>query len=176
MTGLIPLLAFILNAFTIKASIEQTRVIALPVGNVRSYYADLSVYKRHFPGIIDTRRVSATESLWTYEMDPPLAPKRRTTFRLTQYDTSPQTVTFKTAEGLEDFMLCRATVVAINDTATRVTIGMELRMTRESGGDFHWLAPVVGQNFISEQMRKQVGEDLDTFFERTTNELYRSAR
>lgn len=176
MTAIAILFYAVFSSFTIQASLEQTKFIALPYSTVSRYYSDLAVYKRHFPGIINTRRVSATESLWTYEMDPPLAPKKRTTFKLTQYQTAPETVIFKTADGENDFMLCRATVIALTDTTTRVTIGMELKMTRESGSDFHFLAPLVGQNFISEQMRKQVEEDLDTFFQRTADELYVSHR
>jgi hypothetical protein len=175
MIATITLFLLALRTFTIQAALEQSQVIALPAATVRGYYADLSVYKRHFPGIVNTRRVSATESLWTYEMDPPLAPKKRTTYRLIQSSAGPESVVFKTADGLDDFMLCRATVVALSDSTTKVTIGMELRMTRESGSDFHFLAPIVGQNFISEQMRKQVAKDLDTFFDRTSSELYRNA-
>jgi hypothetical protein len=160
-------------AFTIQASVEGSMSLSLPSGVVRAYFSDLSVFKRHFPGIVEAKRISPTESLWTYEMDAPLSPKKRTTFRLVQQEGQEGAVEFRTAEDAGDFMLCRASVVAAGETETRVTIGLQLRMTRESGGDFHFMAPLLGQKFISNEMRKQVKDDLETFLARTRDELYR---
>jgi hypothetical protein len=171
---LVPLTLRLL-AFTIQASTEQSIILPYPPEVVRAYYTDLAVYRTHFPGIVDTRQVSATESLWTYEMDPPLAPPKRMTLRLIRRDESERRAVFSTAENADDFMLCRAEMEPVGGSATKVTIALRLRMTRESGSDFHFLAPVLGQDFISEQMQKQVTGDLTLFLQRTRQDLARRA-
>jgi hypothetical protein len=170
----LPLLA-LLFAFTIQASTEQSIVIPLPAAEVSAFYADLGVYRRHFPGIVDTRRLSATESLWTYVMDPPLSPAKRMTLRLVQHNDSEHSVVFSTAPDAADFMLCRATVVPLSERETKLTVSLQLRLTRESGSDFHFLAPVLGQSFISNEMQKQVTGDLEQFLRKTKDVLLRQA-
>lgn len=175
MTALILPLLYSLLSFTIQASTEQSVLIPLPAAAVSAFYADLGVYSRYFPGIIDTRRLSATESLWIYEMDPPLAPAKRMTLRLVQHNDSEHSVVFRTADDAGDFMLCRATVQPLSDRETKLTVALQLRLTRESGSDFHFLAPVLGQDFISGEMQKQVTADLEQFLRKTKDVLLRQA-
>jgi carbon monoxide dehydrogenase subunit G len=174
MTASMLIFAFLAAAsdmFTIHAEVADSITLNAQCVRVRSYLNDPNVFRRHFPGILNIRQINATQSEWTYELKPPLSSARRTAYIVTEREADINTVIFETDAGTNDYMYCRAQILPACDTTTRLTLELRLQSSREHGSAFHFLAPVLGQNFISARMRDQLKSDITVFFKRINDEL-----
>ncbi|MGE5313644.1 MAG: SRPBCC family protein [Acidobacteriota bacterium] len=157
--------------FTIHADVRDSVRLGADIADARAYLKDQEVFRRHFPGILGIRRISATQSEWTYEVKPPLSGARRTTYLVNERQADSCTTVLETDPGSDDYFYCRATIAPAPGAGTMLTLELKLRSTREHGSDIHFLAPLFGENFISARMREQLMDDLSTFFRRITDEL-----
>jgi len=161
-----------LNMFTIYAEVEKSNMIQLPFDYIDRELRDLSIYQKYFPSMIEVKRLDDTKTSWTYEVDMPLAKAVRTTYVLEERRPSKGVVIFETLNSSADYMFCMATIISHEPSKTELKIKMILKTTRESGSDIHFLAPIMGQKFISAQMKERLEEDLQTFLDKATNDLY----
>jgi hypothetical protein len=159
------------DMFTIQADVLDSVTLPAECGSIREYLNNRDVFHRHFPGMIGIRRIDAARSEWTYEVTPPLASTRRTSYIVNERHSDANTVIFETDTGADDYLYCRAQVNAATDTTTTLTLELRLRSSREHGSDIHFLAPLLGQDFISARMRDQLKTDITTFFRRITDEF-----
>lgn len=165
-------LSFPLSSFTIYAEVEKTNMIYAPFDYVDRELRDLSVYQKYFPNMIEVKRIDNTKTSWTYEVDMPLAKAVRTTYILEERRPEKGVVIFETVDAKNDYMYCMATIIYHDLEKTELKIKMILKTVREKGGDIHFLAPLLGQNFISARMKERLEEDLQTFLEKAANDLY----
>jgi hypothetical protein len=157
--------------FTIHADVRDSVRLDADIARVSAYLKDQEVFRRHFPGILGIRRISTTQSEWTYEVQPPLSSARRTTYLVNERHADSSTIVLETDPGSDDYFYCRATISPVPGTGTILTLELKLQSTREHGSDIHFLAPILGEDFISARMRKQLIDDISTFFRRITDEL-----
>jgi hypothetical protein len=78
-------------------------------------------------------------------------------------------------QSSQDYLLCRISVLPTGPARTSIGIDMRLRSRRTSGGDFHWLAPLLGESFLSARMKDKLDGMLAEFVENYTKEVSASA-
>ena len=54
----------------------------------------------------------------------------------------------------------------------KVTLKFKIRMTREDPSDIHFLAGILGEDFISARMKDKLDGDMDTFIEDATEDMH----
>jgi uncharacterized membrane protein len=159
--------------FTVSAEVEKSSVVNLPKDKVREYISDLSIYPKFFPDIVSVKPLNNYESEWTYRIDAPLASPYYLTFVLVEKSISPDIMILESKDSVTDLLLCKASFAAAGDNRTTVIINFKISMTRENASDIHFLAGILGEGFISDRMHDKLEDDLETFIQRSTKDMYK---
>jgi len=159
-------------AFTVSAEVQKSSVVNLPRDFVRTYINDLSVYPRFFPDIISVKKLNDSESEWHYNVEAPLSPTISLTFLLKSKLSTPSIMVLESVSPEPDYLYCKAVFDSLNAASTKVTMKFKIRMTRENPSDIHFLAGILGEDFISVRMKDKLDGDMDTFIEDATEDMY----
>lgn len=149
--------------FTVSAEVTNGAVFKTTMANLSEYFKNIKIYERFFPGIISVKDLGNKESEWVYEIDAPLASPVRMPFILVEKVSSEDYIVFETKNKTPDFFRCTARLVSMGENETRISISIKIKMVRDSGGDVHFMAPLLGEKFISKEMKKDLSEALSTF-------------
>ena len=160
-------------SFTVSAEVEKSSVVDLPRDFVRNYIKDLSIFPKYFPDIVSVKPLNDTESEWIYAVDAPLAPIYYVTFILVEKQSTPGIMFLEAKDTLPDYLYCKAVFDSLGESSTNVSINFKIKMTRENASDVHFLASLLGENFISARMKDKLDSDLETFIERATKDMYK---
>jgi uncharacterized membrane protein len=161
-----------LLTFTISAEVEKSSVIDLPRDFVRTYINDLSIYPRFFPDIVSVKKLNDKESEWHYDVKAPLSPTISLTFLLESKLSTPSLMVLESVNPEPDYLYCKAKFDSLSEASTKVTLQFKIRMTREHASDIHFLAGILGEDFISARMKDKLDGDMDTFIEKATEDMY----
>ena len=160
-------------AFTIHAEVEKSASVDLPRSFVRDYINDLSVYPRYFPDILSVTKNSETESVWVYMVDAPLAPTLYFTFTLEEKQSTPDLMVLESKNPEPDYLYCKAKFDSLGESSTNVTLTFKIKMTREKASDIHFMAGILGEDFISSRMKDKLDGDMETFVENAVKDMHR---
>lgn len=160
-------------SFTVSAEVEKSSVVDLPRDFVRNYIKDLSIFPKYFPDIVSVKTLNDTESEWIYAVDAPLAPVYYVNFILVEKQSTPGIMFLESKDTLPDYLYCKADFDSLGESSTNVSINFKIKMTRENASDVHFLASLLGENFISARMKGKLDSDLETFIERATKDMYK---
>jgi hypothetical protein len=149
--------------FTVSAEVTNGAVFKTSLANLSEYFKNIKIYEKYFPGIISVKELGNKESEWVYEIDAPLASPVRMPFTLYEKVSSEDYIVFETKNKTPDFFRCTARLVSMGENETRISISIKIKMVRDSGGDVHFMAPILGEKFISKEMKKDLSEALSTF-------------
>lgn len=159
------------DGFTVSANVKKSIVFDLEINKVSEYMKDISVFKKNFPGIISVKKTGEKESEWTYEVDAPLSSPMRMTFLLVEKSNSENDIVYESKNPKPDYFRCNAVLKEAVNNTTKMSVSIKISMSRESGNDVHFLAPILGEKFISKQMKKQISENLGIFLNNCKREL-----
>ena len=159
-------------AFTVSAEVQKSSVVNLPRDFVRTYINDLSVYPRFFPDIVSVKKLNDSESEWHYNVKAPLSPTISLTFLLKSKLSTSSIMVLESVSLEPDYLYCKAVFDSLNASSTKVTLKFKIRMTRENPSDIHFLAGILGEDFISTRMKDKLDGDMDTFIEDATKDMY----
>lgn len=159
-------------AFTVSAEVQKSSVVNLPRDFVRTCINDLSVYPRFFPDIVSVKKLNDKESEWHYNVEAPLSPTISLTFLLKSKLSTPSIMVLESVNPEPDYFYCKAVFDSLNASSTKVTMKFKIRMTRENPSDIHFLAGILGEDFISTRMKDKLDGDMDTFIEDATEDMY----
>lgn len=157
--------------FTVSAEVTRSALFNKNISTVSEYFKDISIYQRNFPGIISVSRQNSKESVWTYEVDAPMAEPVRLPFTLVEKSASEDYIIFETKKNSKDYFRCTARLVSLGENETRISITIKIKMVRDSGSDVHFMAPILGEKFISKEMRKDIEDSLAEFLAKCKKEL-----
>lgn len=157
--------------FTVSAEVTNGAVFKTDMVRIAEYFRDINVFQRNFPGIISVKDLGNKESEWVYEIDAPLASPVRMPFILVEKVSSEDYIVFETKTKTPDFFKCTARMVSMGESETRLSITIKIKMVRENGSDVHFMAPVLGEKFISKEMKKDLTKALSTFLSKAKKEL-----
>ncbi len=160
-----------INNFTISAEVEKSASVDLPKGFVRDYIKDLTIYPRFFPDILSVTKNNDTESVWVYMVDAPLAPTLYFTFTLEEKQSTPDLMILESKDPEPDYLYCKASFDSLGERSTKVTLYFKLRMTREKASDIHFMAGILGEDFISSRMKDKLDGDMETFIENAVKDM-----
>lgn len=157
--------------FTVSAEVTNGAVFKADMVRISEYFRDIKVFQRNFPGIVSVKDLGGKESEWVYEIDAPLASPVRMPFILVEKVSSEDYIVFETKTKTPDFFKCTARMVSMGENETRLSITIKIKMVRESGSDVHFMAPILGEKFISKEMKKDLTKALATFLSKSKKEL-----
>lgn len=157
--------------FTVSADVTNGTVFKVNISRATEYFKDIKVFQRNFPGIISVKKLGDKESEWVYEIDAPLASPVRMPFILVETISSDDYMAFESKTKTPDYFKCSARMVSLGEEETRISITIKIKMVRESGGDVHFMAPILGEKFISKEMKKDLTKALSTFLSKCKKEI-----
>lgn len=158
-------------SFTISASVTKTRTLDFPVNDIITLIQDLSVFSRNFPNMLSVTSLGENKSEWVYEIDPPMASRFSVSFILFKKTTGNELVTFESSKNDNNYFFCKAKFIQAGDERVIVTLNFKIRLTRENGSDIHFMAPILGEKYISKKMKTDLSDDTDIFLSRIIKEL-----
>jgi hypothetical protein len=161
------------GTFTISAEVEKSSVVDMPKIFVRDYIKDLNIFPKYFPDIVSVKTLDNAESEWVYAVDAPLAPTYYLKFILVEKESTPDVMLLESKVPEPDYLFCKAVFDSLGENSTRVSIKFKIKMTRENASDVHFMAGLLGENFISARMKDKLDGDLESFIERAIKDMYK---
>ncbi len=158
-------------SFTMAAEVERNSLISLEKDFIVSYIKDLQIYPKFFPDIVSVSKLTGNESEWLYRVEAPLASPYNLTFIL-EDKSSGDTLLFESKDKTKDYLFCRGVLSQVSEKTTKISFLFKISMTREKASDIHFLAGVLGEKFLSEQMKDKLEGDLETFISKATKDMY----
>jgi hypothetical protein len=163
-------------SFTLSAEVEKIASINLEKDFISAYVRDLSIYPKFFPNIVSVTKVNETESEWLYRVEAPLASPYNLSFLLEDKSPAGDTLLFESKDRLKDYLYCAAVLSQTAENKTKVSFVFKISMTREKASDVHILAGILGEKFLSEQMKSKLDSDLETFISKASKDMYLASR
>jgi hypothetical protein len=157
--------------FTVSADVTDGTVFKVNISRVTEYFKDISVFERNFPGIVSVKKLGDKESEWVYEIDAPLTSPVRMPFILVETISTDEYKVFESKTKTPDYFRCSARMVSLGEEETRIVISIKIKMVRESGSEVHFMAPILGEKFISREMKKDLAKALSTFLSKCKKEI-----
>lgn len=159
-------------SFTMAAEVERTASINLDKDFISAYIKNLEIYPKFFPNIVSVSKLNETDSEWLYMVEAPLATPYNLLFVLEDKSPSPDTLLFESKDKTTDFLYCRGILSQVSEKKTKISFVFKISMTREKASDIHFLAGILGEKFLSEQMKNKLESDLETFISKATKDMY----
>jgi uncharacterized membrane protein len=163
-------------SFTLAAEVERNTSINLDKDFIYTYVKDLSIYPKFFPNIVSVTKINDVESEWLYRVEAPLAAPYNLSFLLEDKSPSSDTLLFESKDKLIDYLYCSAVLTQTAEKKTKISFVFKISMTREKAGDIHVLAGILGEKFLSEQMKSKLEGDLETFISKASKDMYLASR
>ena len=161
------------DAFVVDASASTSYTVNVAREKLRGYVDDIGLFARNMPGVVEARPVGDGTFLYRTEKDIPLSGTMTTDFVIGRQVAGDSVTVYESVDRTDpNYMYCRVVIVPVGEELTSIRIDLALRLTRESGSDVHWLAPILGASFISDQMTKDLEEMLSEFVVRSNAELH----
>ncbi len=158
-------------SFTMSAEVERTASISLDKDFIAKYIKDLQIYPKFFPNVVSVNKLNELESEWLYLVEAPLATPYNLTFVL-EDKSSGDTLLFESKDKIKDYLYCRGVLAQVSEKKTKISFDFKISMTRDKASDIHFLAGVLGEKFLSDQMKDKLEGDLETFISKATKDMY----
>jgi len=156
---------FVVNAST---SVEYT---------IQKSSAELQAFdspdfiSRNLPGITSIKPLEQNNFLWDLKIDVPMSRDMEGSFISQKQVLGENHMVFSSPEGAEDYMRCEIIVEPQENNESLINISMKLKFTRSNGLKFHWMAPLVGEAFLSDRVTEMLDKMLNEFIVNSTEEL-----
>jgi carbon monoxide dehydrogenase subunit G len=161
------------NPFVTEASASTAYELKIPRDTLRVFVDDMGLFARHMPGVVSVQNAGPDRFLYVTEKVLPLAGTMRTEFDIRKRAWGDSAVVYESVDpDAENYMCNKVTIRSVDTQTTSITIDLRIRLRRERGGEVHWLAPILGEEFISERMTDDLKEMLETFIQGSSKELY----
>jgi hypothetical protein len=169
-------LILILNTsdpFVAEATASTSYDVVIPRDSLRLFVDDVGLFARHMPGVVSVRETGPGRYLYLTEKELPLAGTLQTEFDIQKHVSGDSVFVYESVEPeAANYMVNRVTIRPAGERRTTIAIDLKVRLRREGGGEVHWLAPILGQAFISKQMANDLNDMLEQFVESSNRELY----
>jgi ribosome-associated toxin RatA of RatAB toxin-antitoxin module len=159
-------------SFTLSAEVERTASVNIDKDFISAYIKNLDIYPKFFPNIVSVLKLNEKDSEWLYRVEAPLASPYNLTFVLEDKSNSGDTLLFESKDKTWDYLYCRGILTQLSEKKTKIAFVFKISMTREKASDIHFLAGILGEKFLSEQMKEKLEGDMETFISRATKDMY----
>jgi len=165
------------DLFVAEATAEATYTVELSRQALGGYVDDIGLFERNMPGVVSVADLGNNQYLYLTEKDLPLAGTMQTEFRIEKLTEGDSITVYRSIDSTaENYMYTRVVITPAGPSASQMRILVQLRLSREDASEVHWMAPLMGEEFISYQMTKDLQSMLETFVERSTRDLYERVR
>ncbi len=158
-------------SFTISAEVERSAVIGSDESTVMNYIGNVDDYAKDFPNVISVKHSSGGSIELVYRVESPLASPFDITFLLTERSEIPDKLILESMTLEPDYFYSSTSFKNTGPTQTSVSIHLKVRITREKASDIHFMAGILGEDYISARMKEKLGSGLETFLSNVQNEL-----
>jgi hypothetical protein len=159
--------------FVVDASAERTYSVNISREDLRRELDDIGLFARNMPGVVGVTRLEHDRYLYLTEKQLPLAGTMRTEFLIEKtVDGDSVTCYRSTRSDDPNYMSCRVVIRPVDVTSTSIRIALRIRLARENAAEVHWMAPLLGEQFISDRMTGDLEEMLSAFIEKSSEDLY----
>jgi hypothetical protein len=159
--------------FTVDASSETSYNVDINREALKGYVDDIGLFQRHMPGVVSVEPLGNDRYLYVTEKELPLAGNMRTEFLIQKFVYGDSVTVYRSANlDAHNYMYCRVKIIPEGATNTIIAIALRVRLSREDASEVHWMAPILGADFINDQMTKDLDDMLAVFVERSNAELY----
>lgn len=166
LAGLVGSLA-ILGGFTLDARGSAEVTLAMVPDSARALFARISVLERYMPGVAGITAHPDGSFRYLTVREIPFSGEMRTEFVLRRTIDAAGTVSYQSPDSsAPNWMRFRFMFMPAGDGMTDVRMDLRVRLVRENGAEIHLLAPVLGEEFLSERMEGDITDMLATFAER----------
>lgn len=166
MTALAGLLASIaiLGGFTLDASGSGAVTLAMVPDSARAAFAHIGVLERYMPGVEGITAHPDGSFRYCTVREIPFSGEMRTEFHLRRTVDASGSVSYQSPDSTAaNWMRFRFTFTPAGEGMTEVRMTLRVRLMRDSGTEIHILAPVLGEEFLSERMESDITDMLATF-------------
>lgn len=173
MLALMILLVVTGDPFIVEASASTSYSVAVSRESLRTYVDDIGLFRRNMPGVVAVTPMGNDTYLYQTEKEIPLSPALRTDFVIQKRTVGDSVTVYESVDQKDaNYMFCQVLIRPESETSTRIVIDLRLRMARQHASEVHWMAPILGAEFISDQMGRDIEEMLEVFVEKSNGELY----
>lgn len=173
--NLLAVLLFVGNngLFTVDASASTSYTVAVSREALRTYVDDIGLFARNMPGVVAVTPLGDGRYLYQTEKSIPLSKPLKTDFFIMKESVGDSLTIYRSVDTDDhSYMMCRVAIRPQDDGNTTIEIRLRVRLSRENASEVHWLAPILGESFISEQMTRDMEDMLQEFVDRSNEELY----
>lgn len=159
--------------FTVDASAETSYNVEIAREALKGYVDDIGLFERHMPGVVSVEPTGVDRYRYITEKELPLAGTMRTEFLIQKFVYGDSVTVYRSTDlNALNYMYCRVRISPAGATNTTITIALRVRLSREDASEVHWMAPILGADFINDQMSKDLDDMLAMFVESSNEELY----
>ena len=171
------MLSSLLGGFVVEASAEKAYVLEIPREVLSRFVDDIGLFRRHMPGVVAVDRLDDGSYLYRTEKKTPLSGTFKSDFIIARLSTDDTLTVYRSVDSTDpNFMSCSVRIISAGEGRSGITVRLHLRLERPSGGDVHWMAPILGERFISERMQEDLEAMLSDFVRDSSVELYDRCR
>ncbi len=162
------------DAFVVEARSEARYSVSLPREALRGYVDDIGLFARNMPGVVEIQRLGLNTYMYRTRKEVPLGEPVENVFHISKVIHNDSVTEYQSLDrDAKDFMSCIVVVVPAGESETSIEVSLRLRLTRDNASEIHWLAPILGADFISRKMSDDLDAMLQEFITNSSEELYR---
>ncbi len=158
--------------FTVRADYNDTFEVNADLEKVRVFFADIRNFIELMPGIESIQTDNNNAAHLKIRADVPLVGSFIEKFSVTERENTDERVEWSSVDG-EKYNLMRyaADFMPRGEDKTLIRFSQNIQLRRNSARDLHLLAGLAGENLISREMSRQIGEMLKTFVQKARQRL-----
>jgi hypothetical protein len=158
--------------FVVDASANASYIVPQSREALRTYVDDIGLFARNMPGVVDVKPLGDETFLYRTEKDLPLSGAMRANFVIRKNLVGDSVTVYTSPDRDEvNYMSCHVLLRPFDEETTTIQIQLRVRLSQENASDVHWLAPILGEDFISRQMVKDLNELSAVFIRKSNEEL-----
>lgn len=156
--------------FVVNANTSVTYEVPRSVDQLQAFNSPEFI-SRNLPGIESIEQLKGEDFLWDLKIPVPMARDMTGTFISKREVLNSNHMIFTSPKESEDFMRCEIKVEPKPNNESQINISMNLKFTRSNGLKFHWMAPLLGEEFLSERVKEMLDKMLNEFILNSKEEL-----
>lgn len=154
-----------------EGSIEYT--VSVSRQQLKEYVDDIGLFARNMPGVTGIEPLGNNTFLYRTRKNIPLTNPMEADFVIRKIVLGDSLTHYVSTDvQAENWMSCKVLIRGGDSDQTHISISLRIRLSRENPSEVHWLAPVVGADFIGERMEADLDSMLKEFVGKSNKELY----
>lgn len=158
--------------FTIRANYSEAIEVNSGEERVHEFFSEINNFIDLMPNIVNIHQDSKGVIHWKIRADIPLIGSFAEKFSVVETENNEDRIEWTPVKGEKyNFMRYSADFMPKSEDKTLIRFSQNVELRRNSAKDLHLLAGLVGENLISAEMSRRVGEMLKIFIEKVKKKI-----